>query len=420
MKVTVLGAGVVGATAAYYLAARGHDVTVIDRADGVALETSFANGGQLSAGGAAPWAAPGVPLQALRWLGRADAPLKWRPSADWRQWRWLIQFLRRCTKRAYDAGIVRNVTLGQLSLAELRGLRARLGLDYAAETGGILKVAKSQADLGDFAHKAARLAELGVRTRLVTAAECEAIEPALADAVRAGEVRGGLHYEDDESGDAHLFAEAIAQAARAAGARFMFATAVEGFETRGRRIVAVRTSAGPVATDHAVLCLGIGSVALAAELGIELPVYPVKGYSVTLPVAGSNRAPRVSITDEERRIVVSRLGDRLRAAGMAELAGADLTVDPRRAAAVRDALLALFPEGGNADAMTVWTGLRPMTPDGGPVLGAAGGWENLTLNTGHGTYGWTLACGSARVVADLIDGTPPPVEPNAYSLARFG
>ncbi len=419
LRIAVLGAGVVGATTAYYLARRGHDVIVLDRSEGVALETSFANGGQVSATGSAPWAAPGVPMQALKWLGRADAPLRWKPSLDWRQWRWLVSFLRRCTQSAYDAGVARNVRLGQLSLVELRALRDELGLDYGQEMRGILKVVKTQTDLDELRAKLPKLEALHVNARILTADQCVELEPALADAVAAGEICGGLHYEDDESGDAHLFAEKIADAAKAHGADFRFGVAVEGFVTAGDQITGLRTSEGEVTAEHVVLCLGTGSVPLAAQLGIRLPVYPVKGYSVSVPIDGRNGAPKVSITDEERRIVVSRLGNTLRAAGMAELAGSDKRIEPRRAEAVLRELRDLFPGGGDMARAEFWTGLRPMTPDGAPLLGPAGKWRNLTLNTGHGTYGWTMACASARIVADLVDGRRPPLDAGAYALTRY-
>lgn len=420
MKIAVLGAGVVGVTTAYYLAERGHDVTVIDRAQGVALETSFANGGQISATGSAPWAAPGVPWQALKWLGRADAPLRWVPSTDPAQWKWMAAFVRRCTAKAHSQGIARNLTLGQLSLAELRSLRERLSLNYNQQTKGILKVAKSQADLDELREKLPHLHALGGTARFLTAEDCLAIEPALAGAVAAGEVRGGIHYMDDESGDAHLFTELLAKKASALGVRFLFDTSVTGFDTDGDRVCAVTTSKEIVTCDHAVLCLGVASVSLAKALGVRLPVYPIKGYSITVALDGRNIGPATSITDEERRIVVSRLGDRLRIAGMAELAGNDLTINPARVAAVRQALNDLFPDVSGLPNESVWTGLRPMTPDGAPLIGRAGRWQNLSLNTGHGTYGWTMACGSARVVADLIDAKPEIVDSSNFSLGRFG
>ncbi|MEP0069995.1 D-amino acid dehydrogenase [Pyruvatibacter sp.] len=419
MKIVVLGAGVVGVTTAYYLADRGHEVTIVDRADDVALETSFANGGQVSATGSAPWAAPGVPMQGLKWLGRADAPLKWSPSFDPAQWKWLLAFVRRCTARAYDEGVARNLTLGQLSLSELKALRQRLGLEYNQQTKGILKVAKSEADLQDLRDKAPKLAKLGANARFVSAEECAQIEPALAQAVAAGEVRGGIHFADDESGDAHLFTQLLADKARQAGVTFMLSTDVLGFETREDRVTAVATSTGPIECDHAVMCLGVGSVPLMKRLGVDLPIYPIKGYSVTVETQGSNAVPTVSLTDEERRIVVSRFGTQVRVAGMAELAGTDLSINPKRAAAIRNALNDLFPDLSKYPDTKVWTGLRPMTPDGGAIIGPAGKWQNLSLNTGHGTYGWTMACGSARVLADLLENESPPVNPAPFGLERF-
>lgn len=419
MKIVVLGAGVVGVTTAWYLADRGHDVTVIDQADGVALETSFANGGQVSATGSAPWAAPGVPWQGLKWLGRPDAPLKWSPRFDPAQWKWLIAFLRRCTASAHDEGVERNLTLGQLSLAELRALRDRLGLEYNQQTRGILKVAKSQTDVEELRTKAPKLADMGAAARFVSAEECAQIEPALEQAVADGEVCGGIYFSDDESGDAHLFTRELAGKAAEAGVRFSFSTRVEALVTEADRVTAVTTPEGPVACDHVVVSLGVGSAELLKPLGISLPIYPVKGYSVTIDAEGSNAVPTVSLTDEERRIVVSRFGTKVRVAGMAELAGTGLTIDPARASAVRRALNDLFPELSRYPDATVWTGLRPMTPDGGAIIGPAGRWKNLSLNTGHGTYGWTMACGSARVVADLIENESPPVDPAPFGLQRF-
>ena len=419
MKIVVLGAGVVGVTTAYYLADRGHDVTVIDQADGVALETSFANGGQVSATGSAPWAAPGVPWQALKWLGRADAPLKWSPRFDPAQWTWLIAFLRRCNTKAHDEGIARNMALGKLSLAELKSLRARLGLEYNHQTRGILKVAKSQADVEDLRAKAHKLAKMGAAVRFVAADECEQIEPALAPAVANGEVRGGIHFGDDESGDAYLFTQELADRAKDMGVRFRFSVRVESLQTKANRVTAVALSDETIACDHVVVCLGVGSAELVKPLGISLPIYPVKGYSITIDAEGSNTLPTISLTDEERRIVVSRFGTKVRVAGMAELAGTDLTIDPARASAVRLALNDLFPELSRYPEAKVWTGLRPMTPDGGAIIGPAGEWRNLSLNTGHGTYGWTMACGSARVVADLIENESPPVGPELFGLNRF-
>lgn len=419
MKIVVLGAGVVGVTTAYYLAEQGHDVVVIDRAPGVALETSFANGGQVSATGSAPWAAPGVPWQGLKWLGRADAPLKWTPRADISQWKWLMAFVRRCTAKAYDEGVRRNLALGQLSLRELRSLRQRLALEYNQQTGGILKVAKSDADLEELRDKAAKLHTQGASVRLVSAAECAQIEPALEQAVSTGEVRGGIHFADDESGDAHVFTQQLFDKAQSLGVEFRFNTSVTGLVTNNQQVSAVKTSAGDIGCAHAVVCMGAGSVDLLRPLGISLPIYPIKGYSVTVSVEQTNSAPTVSLTDEERRIVVSRLGNQVRVAGMAELAGTDMSIDPARATAVRQALNDLFPNLAKYPDAKIWTGLRPMTPDGGAIIGKAGSWKNLTLNTGHGTYGWTMACGSARMVVDLVADSPTQIPKEPYSLTRF-
>ncbi len=423
-RITVIGAGVIGVSTAYQLAREGHRVQVVEAEDGPALETSFANGGQLSAGEVAPWAGPGVPLQALKWLGRSDAPLRLRLRFDLAQWLWLWRFWRRCTLKAQRDGAVRNVGLALLSrdvmkktLDDLEANGTPLAFDRRDK--GILRIFAMEKEVDDAAREARYLESYGLHQERLSAAACVALEPALASAHKRGEVVGGVYCAQDSSGDAFKFTTGLAKAAERLGVTFLYGQTVRGLERRGARVTHVRTDTRRLETDLVVVAAGVMSPELMKDLGSSLPVYPVKGYSVTLPVAEDSSAPRISITDEARRIVVSRLGNRLRAAGQAEVAGYGRTLEVGRAQSVLTALRALFPDLDENVEPEFWCGLRPMTPDGCPVLGPVPGCDNLLLNTGHGTLGWTLALGSAAMIADMVAGRDPKIDPVFFSIRRF-
>ncbi|MEQ9519060.1 MAG: D-amino acid dehydrogenase [Parvibaculum sp.] len=423
-RVTVIGAGLMGVATAYRLARDGHKVTVIDREPGPGLETSCANGGQMSAGEVAPWAGPGVPLRALKWLGRADAPLRLRLKWDRAQWKWIWRFWLRCTLTAQRDGATRNVGLAlesrsalRRTLAELKAQGMPIAFDQREE--GILRVYATEGEADHAYAEAALLTDHGLTQTRLSAQECVALEPALASAYQRGEIAGGVYCEGDQSGDAYKFTAALAEAAETLGVEFRYGETVAAMEREGTRITHVRTNRSRIASDIVVLAAGVMSPTLLGEIGQRLPVYPLKGYSVTLSVPDDGSAPNVSITDEVRRIVVSRLGDRLRAAGQAEVAGYDKTLEEDRAQSVLTALKELFPSLGEDVTPEFWCGLRPMTPDGVPVIGFVPGRDNLLLNTGHGTLGWTLALGSADLIADLIAGRKPAVDPAYFSIERF-
>lgn len=411
MHVLVLGAGIAGVTTAWYLFRAGFDVDVIDRQPAAALETSFANGGQISISHPEPWANPSAPMAALRWLGREDAPLLFRLRAGSDQWRWALAFLREClpgrTRRNTDAIASLAVHSGQC----LRALRAETGIAYDHLERGILHLFFSKKD---FCHARARLAVLGahgIRARIVDAREAVEIEPALANAATA--LAGALYAPDDESGDAHQFSQALARRARDAGVNFHFRTAITRIARIGDRVDGIEVTdeagrPGILKADAYVLCLGSYGAGLVAPLGERLPIYPVKGYSVTVPVSDPARAPSVSLTDESRRIVCSRLGDRLRVAGTAELGGYDTAPNPRRSQAILDWLEARFPGAADLSRALPWAGLRPMTPGNLPLIGRSR-LPNLWYNIGHGTLGWTLACGSADSLTALMSGRRPDV-----------
>ncbi|TAN61177.1 MAG: D-amino acid dehydrogenase, partial [Magnetospirillum sp.] len=377
---------------------------------------SFANGGQVSPCHAEPWANPAVVPKVLKWLGREDAPLlfrwdRWDPAL----WAWGLRFLANCTSARAAVNTERTLRVALYSRLCLQQLRAETGIEYDHKTKGILHVYR---DAGEFDHACAA-AELmrrhGLERLAKTTADCVAIEPALGAV--AHQLAGGIFTPDDESGDAHKFTTALAALAVAKGVEFRWNVPVLGLVRDRGRIAGLATAAGIVTGDAYVLAAGCDSPLLARPLGLRLPVVPAKGYSITVPVAGHAGAPSVSITDDEHKMVYSRLGDRLRAAGTAEMAGHDRSIPPKRIAMILDHARRLFPDGGDFSRAEPWAGLRPVTPDSVPLLGATP-LANLWLNTGHGTLGWTMACGSGRIVAALVSGRRPEIDLGGLGLRR--
>ncbi len=412
MHVIVLGAGLTGVTSAWYLRQAGHAVTVIERQPAAGLETSYANGGQVSVSHPEPWANPGAPGQVLRWLGREDAPLLFRPRLDWRQWSWGLRFLRECLPGRTRRNTTAIVRLALHSRACLRALREDTGLEYDRLERGILHLFFSSRDSTQAGERAALLRGFGIRAEVVDARGCLAIEPALAHC--RDTILGGLYAPDDESGDALAFTQKLAALCQHNGVTFRYGLAIGSLVAANGSVVAARTAddqgaAEQIGGDAFLVALGSHSADLVRPLGDTLPIYPVKGYSVTLPLAAGADAPFVSITDESRRIVCSRLGNRLRAAGTAELTGFDASVNPARCNALLRRVEQLFPHIKPAGEVAHWAGLRPATPGNVPVVGR-GRLNNLFFNTGHGTLGWTLACGSGQAIADIVDGKPSRID----------
>jgi D-amino-acid dehydrogenase len=412
MRVIVLGAGLLGVTSAYYLQQLGHDVTVIDRQATPAAETSFANGGQISVSHAEPWANPSAPLKVLQWLGQEDAPLLFRIRADMRQWLWGLQFLRECTPARTRHNIAQIVRLGTYSRDTLQALRRDTGLAYHQRTQGILHFYTSQKEFDGALKPAEQMRALGCERQVISADEAVRIEPALAH--MRTQLAGATYTAEDESGDANQFARELVKLCVAAGVKFLMSHTVTALRESGGNIdhVEATDSEGRfqrVRGDAYVLAMGSLSPLVAAPLGIRLPVYPAKGYSVTMPVKDERMAHQVSLTDDEFKLVFSRLGDRLRIAGTAELNGYDRDLNRVRCEAIVRRVEALFPGAGDASQAQFWTGLRPATPSNVPLIGKTR-LPNLFLNTGHGTLGWTHACGSGKSIARIVSGLTPEVD----------
>jgi D-amino-acid dehydrogenase len=418
MRVMVLGAGVIGTSCAYYLAKAGHEVAVVERRSGPGLETSFANAGGICPGFAGPWAAPGLPLKVARWLFSPHAPIVVRPRLDPCQWRWLAQFLRNCDAERFARNKARMQRIAHYSKACLEELRDETRIAFDHGTGGVLQLFRTEAELAS-ADKAARvLAQFGVEHRILDAEGVVGVEPALRAA--AATLTGGLHLPGDETGDCHAFTSALAELLRQRDVEFRFDTKIEHLVTEQDRIAGVVTDRDTLDADAFVVALGSEAVHLLRPLGIDLPIYPVKGYSVTIDIDGSALAPRSSVMDEHTKVMITRLGTRLRAAGMAEIAGYDVSIRPSGPATVLRCLGELFPQVamiGTASGVKAWAGLRPMTPDGPPYLGATR-IANLFVNVGHGSNGWTQACGCGRVVADIISGRRPEIDLDGFGMDR--
>jgi len=417
MRVLVLGSGVIGVTSAWYLARAGFEVTVLDRAAGPACETSHANAGQISPGYASPWAAPGVPLKAMRWLMQKHAPLAIRLTSDPQQYLWMAQMLRNCTAARYAVNKERMVRLAEYSRDCLDALRAETGIAYEGRQLGTLQVFRTQAQLEHAGRDIAVLDEAGVPYELLDRAGIVRAEPALAGV--AHRLTGALRLPDDQTGDCRLFTERLTELAREAGVTFRFGQTVERIEGNGDRIDGVRIDDRLETFDRYVLALGSWSPALLRPLGLQVPVYPLKGYSLTIPIRDAAMAPVSTVLDESYKVAITRFDTRIRVGGMAEVAGFDMRLDPRRRETLEKVVGDLYPQGGDIAAADFWTGLRPTTPDGTPIVGATR-YRNLFLNTGHGTLGWTMACGSGRYLADVIAARPTAIRGDGLDLSRYG
>jgi D-amino-acid dehydrogenase len=416
MKVVVLGSGVIGVTSAWYLAQAGHDVTVIDRQPAAALETSFANAGEISPGYSAPWAAPGVPFKAIKWMFMEHAPLIIQPRIDMAKLRWMAQMLGNCTSAAYAVNKGRMVRLAEYSRDCLTELRAQTDLSFDERQQGTLQLFRTQKQLDAAAKDIAVLRETGVPFELLDVAGCIAAEPGLR--ASADRIVGGLRLPGDETGDCFKFTQGLAAKAAAIGVTFRQGVSITRLNMAGGRVASVTTSEGEVSADAFVLALGSYSPALVAPLGMRLPVYPVKGYSITMPIADESRAPVSTVMDETHKIAITRLGDRIRVGGMAELAGFDLSLSEKRKRTLLHSVQDLFGGAGDARQTRFWAGLRPMTPDGTPVVGRTPV-PNLFMNTGHGTLGWTMAAGSGRVLADVMSGRATEIDSADLGFDRY-
>lgn len=416
MRVLVLGGGVIGVSTAYYLARAGHEVELVDRQSGPALETSFANAGEVSPGYSAPWAGPGVPLKAIKWMLMQHSPLVVWPLLDPAMWRWGAMMLANCTARAYAVNKSRMVPIAEYSRDCLKALRAETGIAYDERTQGTLQLFRTQKQLDGIAGDVEVLRQYGVPFEVLDRAGFCAVEPALRHTQE--KFVGALRLPGDETGDCFKFTTRLAEMAMALGARMRWNTRIQQLQVGGGAVTGVHTDAGLLQADKVVLALGSHSPLLLKPAGLDIPVYPVKGYSITVPITDAACAPESTIMDETHKVAVTRMGDRIRVGGTAELAGYSLNLREARRGTLEHVVSDLFPKGGDVSKASFWCGLRPMTPDGTPIVGATP-LANLLLATGHGTLGWTMAAGTGRVIADLVSGRQPEIDISELGMARY-
>jgi D-amino-acid dehydrogenase len=416
VKVLVLGGGVIGVSTAYYLARSGHEVELVDRQSGPALETSFANAGEVSPGYSAPWAGPGVPLKALKWMLMQHRPLVIWPLLDPAMWRWGAMMLANCTERAYAVNKSRMVPIAEYSRDCLRALRAETGIAYDDRAQGTLQLFRTHKQLEGIASDVDILKQYGVPFEVLDRAGFCAVEPALRHTQE--KFVGALRLPNDETGDCFKYTNRLAGMAAACGVIFRWNTRIQQLQVGGGAITGVHTDAGLLQADKVVLALGSYSPQLLKPVGLSIPVYPVKGYSITVPITDAAQAPQSTIMDETHKVAVTRLGDRIRVGGTAELAGYSLNLREPRRSTLEHVVTDLFPNGGDVSQASFWCGLRPMTPDGTPIVGTTP-IANLLLATGHGTLGWTMAAGTGRVIADLVSGRKPEIDISGLNVDRY-
>ncbi|BBB26893.1 D-amino acid dehydrogenase [Amphritea japonica] len=417
MHILILGSGVIGVTSAWYLAKQGHQVTVVDRQSSPAMETSFANAGQISPGYSAPWAAPGVPLKAVKWMMQDLAPLMVNPKINANTLKWMTKMLTNCNQSSYHTNKARMMRLAEYSRDCFKDLRSQLDIDYDSRTNGTLQVFRTQKQVDAAAKDISVLEECGVDYEVLDQAGCVEREPALGH-VR-DKIVGGLRLPGDETGDCFKFTNALAEECKKLGVEFKFDTDIEGLISDDTQIVGVKTKQGTLTADRYLMCLGSYSTLLLANVGVVIPVYPIKGYSLTLPIIDESKAPVSTIMDETYKVAVTRFEDRIRVGGTAEITSYDTSLMEKRRKNVEFTVSDLFPGGGDIEQAEFWTGLRPMTPDGTPVLGGSR-YANLYMNTGHGTLGWTMSLGSGKFVADVISGNTTDIDPEGLSVTRYG
>ena len=416
MRVLVLGAGVIGVTTAYYLAQQGYDVVVVDRQPSVANETSFANAGQISPGYASPWAAPGIPLKALKWMMREHSPFSLRLTADPFQYQWMLQMLRNCTAARYAVNKERMVRMAEYSRDCLDALRADTGIEYEGRQLGTTQLFRTQQQFDAAANDIAVLKRSGVPYQLLESRDIASVEPALAAV--SDTLTGALHLPNDQTGDCNLFTRNLAQITQALGVEFRFARTVQRINSSGDQITGVLIDGLIETADYYVMAMGSYSRAMLAPLGINLPVYPLKGYSLTVPIVDAAMAPQSTIIDETYKVAITRFDQRIRVGGMAQVSGFDLSLNPQRRETLEYVTGMLYPQGGDLTRAEFWTGLRPATPDGTPIVGPSA-YRNLFLNTGHGTLGWTMSCGSASYLADIISKKTPRISSEGLDIFRY-
>lgn len=412
MRICVLGGGVVGVATAYYLSRDGHDVTVVEQGAGPALETSFANGGQLSYSYVAPLADPAVIPKLPSWLIRADSPLQFVPRFEPQQWRWLLRFLSACTHSAAREATVQLLALGFYSRSLVHAIVREENIDFDYVRNGKLVLYRGTMGLEGAKRQMAFQATLGAEQEALSGQACVDLEPALAPL--AGKLAGGIYTPSEDAGDCHKFTRGLAAVAAGRGVNFVYGAMVRDLLGSNGRVAAVRTTLGDIAADAFVVALGINSLDILRPLGVKVPLYPINGYSLTLPIGPAHKPPRISITDTHNKVVYAPLGDRLRIAGMADVTGLYSGPDPRRLALLTRQARATFPDGGDYDHAATWFGRRPATPTSKPVLGATP-FPNLWLNVGHGSLGFTLACGSAKLVTDAIAGRPGEIPARGFA-----
>ncbi|MBE2165979.1 D-amino acid dehydrogenase [Acinetobacter oleivorans] len=415
MRVIVLGSGVIGVASAYYLAQQGAEVTVLDRQSGPAEETSFGNAGQISPGYSTPWAAPGIPFKAVKWMFQHHAPLAINLDGSMWQLQWMAQMLKNCNPQSYAVNKERMMRVAEYSRDCLRELRKDTGINYENRAKGTLQLFRKEAQMEAVQRDISVLQECGVSYELLNGNELGRVEPALANA--QDKLVGGLHLPNDETGDCYLFTNALAQIAKELGVNFQFNQNVEKLIVEGDEIKGVQVNGKVLTADRYVLAFGSYSRDFLKPLDLQLPVYPVKGYSLTIPIVDPAFAPQSTVLDETYKIAITRFDQRIRVGGMAELSGFNLGLNEDRRATLQMVTQDLFPGGDMAQA-SFWTGLRPMTPDSTPIIGATR-FKNLFLNTGHGTLGWTMACGSGKLISDIVLNHKTEISTDGLSIQRY-